>query len=111
MHSPQDNSQFERQKPVYLQLNFQIVCAVVLIAVIGVSSVTPAFPKLAKDLNINPKNLGLLITAFTLPSLILGPIIGILADRLGRKIISSVFYAATGFAVLIFFVLRYCTCR
>ncbi|WP_442942926.1 MFS transporter [Nostoc sp.] len=72
---------------------------------------TPAFPKLAKDLNINPKNLGLLITAFTLPSLILGPIIGILADRLGRKIISSVFYAATGFAVLIFFVFRYCTCR
>jgi MFS transporter, ACDE family, multidrug resistance protein len=87
MNSPQDNNQFKRQKPIYLELNFQIICAVVLIAVIGVSSVTPAFPKLAKDLNVNPKNLSLLITAFTLPSLILGPIIGILADRFGRKII------------------------
>jgi MFS transporter, ACDE family, multidrug resistance protein len=87
MNLPENNSKFERQKPVYLELNFQIICAVVLIAVIGVSSVTPAFPKLAKDLNINPNNLGLVITAFTLPSLILGPIIGILADRLGRKII------------------------
>jgi len=93
MNSPEDHSQFERQKPIYLQLNFQIICAVVLIAVIGVSSVTPAFPKLAKDLNINPKNLGLLITVFTLPSLILGPIIGVLADRWGRKriIVPSLF--------------------
>lgn len=93
MNSPEDNSHFERQKPIYLEPNFQIICAVVLIAVIGVSSVTPAFPQLAKDLNINPKNLGLLITVFTLPSLILGPIIGVLADRWGRKriIVPSLF--------------------
>ncbi|MCC5623075.1 MFS transporter [Nostoc sp. CHAB 5715] len=93
MNSPEDKSQFERQRPIYLELNFQIICAVVLIAVLGVSSVTPAFPKLAKDLNINPKNLGLLITAFTLPSLILGPVVGILADRWGRKriIVPSLF--------------------
>ncbi|MEH1888102.1 MAG: hypothetical protein V7K92_01130 [Nostoc sp.] len=58
MNSPENNSQFERQRPVYLEINFQIICAVVLIAVIGVYSVTPAFPKLVKDLNINPKNLG-----------------------------------------------------
>ncbi|MDZ8183395.1 MAG: MFS transporter [Nostoc sp. ChiSLP02] len=85
MNSPKDNSQSERKKPVYLELNFQIVSAVSLIAVIGVSSVTPAFPKLVKELNINPQNLGLLITFFTLPSLFLGPVIGILADRWGRK--------------------------
>jgi MFS transporter, ACDE family, multidrug resistance protein len=85
MHLPEDNDQLKRKKPIYLDLNFQIVCAVSLIAVIGVSSVTPAFPKLAKELNINPKNLGLLITVFTLPSLIFGPIIGIFADRWGRK--------------------------
>ncbi|MBD2679075.1 MULTISPECIES: MFS transporter [Nostoc] len=85
MSSPKDNGQFERRKPVYLELNFHIVCAVSLIAVIGVSSVTPAFPKLVQELNINPKDLGLLITVFTLPALILGPVIGILADRWGRK--------------------------
>ncbi len=79
------NSQQEQPKKLYLDQNFLIICAVALIAVLGVSSVTPAFPKLAQSLNINPKNIGLLVTAFTLPTLVLGPIIGVLADRLGRK--------------------------
>ncbi|MBD2386452.1 MFS transporter [Cylindrospermum sp. FACHB-282] len=93
MHLPEDKNKFERHKPIYQELNFQIICAVTLIAVMGVSSVTPAFPNLAKALNINPKNLGLLITAFTLPSLVLGPVIGLLADRWGRKriIVPSLF--------------------
>ncbi len=85
MNSPKDNSQLERQKPVYLELNFHIVCAVSLIAVIGVSSITPAFPQLVEKFNIKLNDLGLLIAIFTLPGLILGPIIGILADRWGRK--------------------------
>ncbi|RCJ17616.1 MFS transporter [Nostoc sp. ATCC 43529] len=85
MSSLKDNGKFERQKPVYLEINFHIVCAVSLIAVIGVSSVTPAFPKLVQEFNINPKDLGLLITIFTFPALILGPLIGIFADRWGRK--------------------------
>lgn len=79
------NSQQEKPKKLYLDQNFLIICAVALIAVLGVSSVTPAFPKLAQSLNINPKDIGLLVTAFTLPTLVLGPIIGVLADRLGRK--------------------------
>jgi MFS family permease len=87
MNSAEDPSQFQPRKPVYQEINFQIICVVTLIAVMGVSSVTPAFPNLAKDLKIDPKNLGLLITTFTLPSLILGPVIGVLADRWGRKII------------------------
>ncbi|OUL18772.1 MFS transporter [Nostoc sp. T09] len=85
MNFPEGNSQLEHHKPVYQELNFQIICAICLVAVLGVSSVTPVFPTLAKALNINPKSLGLLVTVFTLPSLILGPIVGILADRLGRK--------------------------
>ena len=86
-------SQQNKLKKLYLDQNFLIICAVALIAVLGVSSVTPAFPKLAQALNIDPKNIGLLVTAFTLPTLILGPIIGVLADRLGRKkiIVPSLF--------------------
>lgn len=85
MNPEEEISQLEPSKPIYLELNFQIVCAVTLIAVLGVSSVTPAFPSLAKALNIKPQNLGLLVTSFTLPSLVLGPVIGVLADRIGRK--------------------------
>lgn len=75
----------QHPRKLYLDHNFQIICAVSLIAVLGVASVTPAFPKLAQALNLSPGNTGLLITVFTLPTLILGPIIGVLADRLGRK--------------------------
>lgn len=85
-----------QQKPpnkLYLDTNFQIICAVSLIAVLGVASVSPTFPRLAHELGVNPKNIGLLITFFTFPSLVLGPVIGVLADRLGRKkiIIPSLF--------------------
>lgn len=85
MKSANEPEQFERHKPVFQELNFQIICAVSLIAVIGVASVTPAFPGLAKALEVAPKNLGLLVTVFTFPAVILGPVIGVLADRLGRK--------------------------
>ncbi|GAA6614940.1 MFS transporter [Scytonema sp. NUACC26] len=87
------DSQPESPKPFFLDTNFQIVCAVSLIAVLGVASITPAFPKLALALNVEPKNLGLLVTAFTFPTVILGPFIGVLADRMGRKkiIVPSLF--------------------
>lgn len=101
MNPGEDISQLEPSKPVYLDLNFQIVCAVTLIGVLGVSSVTPAFPSLARALNIQPQNLGLLVTTFTLPSLILGPVIGVLADRIGRKKIvfpSLILFAIAGTA-------------
>lgn len=65
--------------------NLQLIFAVSLMAVLGVGSVTPAFPQLAKALKVPAQNIGLLITVFTLPTVILGPAIGIFADRLGRK--------------------------
>ena len=105
MKSVNESEPFERRKPVFQELNFQIICAVGLIAVLGVSSVTPAFPGLAKALAVDPKNLGLLITVFTFPAVILGPVIGVLADRLGRKkiivpslILFSIAGTACGFA-------------
>jgi MFS family permease len=87
-----DNQQ-KPPKKLYLDTNFQIICAVSLMAVLGVASVSPTFPRLAHELGVNPKNIGLLITFFTFPSLVLGPVIGVLADRLGRKkiIIPSLF--------------------
>ncbi len=51
----------------------------------AVSSITPAFPKIIQHFNINTQQVGLLITVLTLPGIILTPILGIMADRLGRK--------------------------
>lgn len=87
------DSQQNKQKKVYQDKNLQIIFAVSLIAVLGVASVTPAFPQLAQVLDVPQQNLGLLVTVFTFPTLILGPVIGILADRFGRKkiIVPSLF--------------------
>ncbi|MCI5167690.1 MAG: MFS transporter, partial [Candidatus Electrothrix sp. GM3_4] len=65
--------------------NLHIIFSVTLMAVMGVASITPAFPKIIKELNISPGSIGLLITAFTVPGIFLTPILGVLADRFGRK--------------------------
>lgn len=54
-------------------------------AVLGVASITPAFPKIERELNITEQDAGLLITIFTLPGVFLTPVLGVLADRFGRK--------------------------
>jgi len=54
-------------------------------AVLGVSSITPAFPRIVEELQISTTDVGMLIVAFTLPSVALTPFLGILADRFGRK--------------------------
>jgi len=73
------------QKKIYLDRNLEIIFAITLIAALGVSSITLAFPKIVQELNLPPPDIGLLITVFTLPGVLLTPLLGILADRLGRK--------------------------
>ena len=80
MNSRRTSNQANSQKKVYQNKNLQITFAVSLMAVLGVSSITPAFPRIAQALNISPQSVGLLITVFTLPSVILGPFLGVLAN-------------------------------
>lgn len=54
-------------------------------AVLGVASITPAFPQIAAYFAIPKQSIGLLIITFTLPGVFLTPVLGVLADRLGRK--------------------------
>ena len=54
-------------------------------AVMGVSSITPAFPRIIQTLGATQGQIGLLITFFTLPGVILAPVLGVMADRFGRK--------------------------
>ena len=70
---------------VYRDRNLRMVFLVTLMAVMGVSAITPAFPGVVSELDIDRSEIGLLITVFTLPGIVLTPILGIAADRLGRK--------------------------
>ncbi len=54
-------------------------------AVMGASSVAPALPRVARELDVSSGQVGLLITVFTLPGVFLTPIWGVLSDRYGRK--------------------------
>ncbi len=81
--------------------NLLIIFAISLIAILGVASVTPTFPSLRAALDVPVENIGLLVTVFTFPTLILGPIIGVFADRIGRKKIlvpSLILFGIAGFA-------------
>jgi MFS family permease len=58
---------------------------VTLMAVMGVTSISPAFPRIVEALNIAETEVGMLIIAFTVPGVVLTPFIGVLADRVSRK--------------------------
>jgi MFS family permease len=72
-------------KKLYLNRNLQIIFSITLMAVLGVASITPAFPRIEAELHISTQQAGYLITVFTLPGVFLTPVLGVLADRLGRK--------------------------
>jgi ACDE family multidrug resistance protein len=72
-------------RKVYKDHNLHVLWGVTLMAVLGVSSVTPAFPRIVQDLGVSSGQVGLLITVFTLPGIVLTPVLGVLSDRYGRK--------------------------
>lgn len=65
--------------------NVLTIFGLTLIGIEGVAILSPAFPEIQAGLGITKYQVALLVTAFTLPGMLLAPIIGVLADRLGRK--------------------------
>lgn len=82
-----------------------VIFSITLIAVMGVASIIPALPKISETLGLTKTQIGLLISAFTFPGIFLTPLAGIVADRLGRKIVlvpSLFIFALAGFAIYFF---------
>ncbi|MFV0593828.1 MAG: MFS transporter [Draconibacterium sp.] len=88
---------------VFKNKNLYIIFGITLIAMMGVASITPAFPDIIQYFDISPQQVGGLIVAFTLPGVFLTPFTGILADRYGRKIVlvpSLFLFGLAGFACM-----------
>src|SRR6056297_1481243 len=62
-----------------------VIFGITLIGVMGVAAIAPAFPAIAEQLRLSPRQTGLLITVFTVPGIVMAPSLGILADRFGRR--------------------------
>jgi len=62
-----------------------VIFASTLVAVMGVSLISPALPAVQEAWNISESQASLLLSAFTLPGIFLTLPIGLLADRIGRK--------------------------
>ena len=85
MKSAGENNQSKGQKKIYRDTNLNIILCVTLTAVLGFSIIIPAFPKIVQELNISTQDVGLLISAFAFPGIILVLPLGVLADRFSRK--------------------------
>lgn len=75
----------DKLRAVYKDHNLHVLFGVTLMAVLGVSSITPALPEIRQAFGVTTGQVGLLITAFTLPGIALTPVLGALSDRHGRK--------------------------
>ncbi|MDP2981818.1 MAG: MFS transporter, partial [Candidatus Latescibacter sp.] len=75
------------QTTVPLNANLLIIFGMTLTVVLGVSSITPAFPGIMRELHLTKSQVGLLVTFYSLPGIFFSLLMGVGADRIGRKII------------------------
>lgn len=70
---------------LYTHRRLQVIFGVTLMGVMGVSLISPVFPSVVEHFGITDQQVGLVVTAYTLPGIFVSLLIGGLADRYGRK--------------------------
>lgn len=71
----------------FIRLAFTILCTVPFIMVLGNSMLIPILPEIKAHLGLTLTQVGLLITAFSVPAGLTIPLAGLLSDHYGRKTI------------------------
>jgi MFS family permease len=70
---------------VVRERRFQALLAANLLAPLGITLVSPLLETLSGPFGVSPARMGLLVSAYTAPPVVLIPVAGVLADRVGRK--------------------------
>jgi len=78
--------------------NLRVIFGTTFMSIMGISLIAPTLPVMADALVIPKEKIGLVITAFTLPGIMLAFFIGVLADRYGRKQVLAPSLAIFGLA-------------
>jgi len=84
---------------LFKDLNFRIILAIVVMAVMGGSIIGPVLPSMIEPLGVSKARIGWVLSIYTLFALIFTPILGMAADRFGRKKIlvpSTLLFGAAG---------------
>ena len=63
----------DARSKLHLDPNLHVVFAVTLMAIMGVANITPAFPRIARELDATPEQVAYLITYFTVPGRVSRP--------------------------------------
>ena len=74
---------------IHRNVSLQVIYASSVMMIMGTGVIYPALPVIAQSLEVPRSQIGLILTVFTLPSILLAPVIGMLADLKGRKIVLS----------------------
>jgi len=81
-----------------------VILSCSLMGVMGVSLVSPVLPDLRPVFGVTDAQVGLVITAYTLPGVVVTPFVGLVADRFGRRRVVVpllVLFAVAGAAVAV----------
>jgi MFS family permease len=70
---------------VLYERRFQALLAANLLAPLGITLVSPLLDTLSGPFGVSTARMGLLISAYTAPPIVLIPVAGVVADRVGRK--------------------------
>jgi MFS family permease len=87
---------------VVYERRFQALLAANLLAPLGITLVSPLLDSLSGAFGVSAARVGLLVSAYTAPPILLIPVAGLLADRVGRKpvlVSGLVLYGVGGAAI------------
>ncbi|MBW4670504.1 MAG: MFS transporter [Cyanomargarita calcarea GSE-NOS-MK-12-04C] len=70
---------------IHIDGNLFVIICISLIAVIGITSINPVMPTIAKAFNVPSGQIGLIMAVFLIPTTVGALIFGALADRIGMK--------------------------
>lgn len=94
---------FGEHAPVLRDRNFQLLLLVTVSVPFGNGLISPILDSLIDPFGASASNIGLMVSVFLVPSIIVIPLVGMLADRHGRKpiLIPALFiYGGAGTAIV-----------
>jgi len=78
-------SLFGDESDILTERNFQLLLVANIFSPLGVVVVSPILDSLIEPFGTTPADIGLMMSVYTAPAILLIPVVGVLADRYGRK--------------------------